>query len=314
MLAEFQWRDPCSRPFTVTNPASLLLPRALLCAVPLLLAGPMTAFAQSAAPAPSASDASAQASGGAPASADDDDDAVLQPAEPDFRLINTPTTLRVPLYKSNFTLTHRFAGNLRQGDFGDQASSLFGLDDGAVIGLEYRLAVARHVEAVVYRSSFDKTFQFYGKYDAIHQGRSTPISVSALVSVEGANNFKQDRAPALGVVVSRTIDDAVALYASPIWVHNTAPSLGVVRDTVYAGLGGRVRIRPTVYVVGEVSPRLAGYRPDQPEFGFGIEKRAGGHLFQLNFTNTFGTTFGQVARGGVPQSLYLGFNLSRKFF
>jgi hypothetical protein len=283
----------------------------------MLLAGTTIAFAQSAPPVAAAG--ATQSTAAVPPPGDDDDDAVLQPAEPDFRLINTPTTLRLPLYKSNFELTHRFGGNLRQGSFGDQASSLFGLDDGAVIGLEYRFAVARHLEAAVYRSSFDKTIQFYAKYDAIHQGRSTPISVSALVSVdvsvEGANNFKVDRAPALGVVVSRTINDMVALYASPIWVHNTAAAdLGVMRDTAYAGVGGRVRIRPTVYVVAEVSPRLGGYNPGQPEFGFGIEKRAGGHLFQLNFSNEFGTTFGQVARGGTPQSLYLGFNLSRKFF
>jgi hypothetical protein len=48
---------------------------------------------------------------------------------------------------------------------------------------------------------------------------------------------------------------------------------------------------------------------------FGIEKRAGGHLFQLNFSNGFGTTFGQVARGGFTyDDWYLGFNIARKFF
>jgi hypothetical protein len=63
-----------------------------------------------------------------------------------------------------------------------------------------------------------------------------------------------------------------------------------------------------------VAPRAAGYSPDKPAFGFAIEKRAGGHLFQLNVNNGQGTTFGQVARGGFADSLYLGFNLARKFF
>jgi hypothetical protein len=40
----------------------------------------------------------------------------------------------------------------------------------------------------------------------------------------------------------------------------------------------------------------------------------GGHLFQLNFNNELGTTFDQLARGGFARSLYLGFNLARKFF
>jgi hypothetical protein len=34
---------------------------------------------------------------------------------------------------------------------------------------------------------------------------------------------------------------------------------------------------------------------------------------QLNFTNSFGTTFGQLARGGSEHDIYLGFNITRKF-
>jgi Membrane bound beta barrel domain (DUF5777) len=73
-------------------------------------------------------------------------------------------------------------------------------------------------------------------------------------------------------------------------------------------------VSATVYLVGEVVPRASGYRPDEAAYGFAIEKRAGGHLFQLNINNGQGTTFGQLARGGFSDSLYLGFNLARKFF
>src|SRR3954464_7728795 len=52
-----------------------------------------------------------------PAASAFDEDTVPQPAEPDFTLINLPTTLRLPRYKSNFHLTHRFQGNLRDGTF-----------------------------------------------------------------------------------------------------------------------------------------------------------------------------------------------------
>jgi Membrane bound beta barrel domain (DUF5777) len=48
---------------------------------------------------------------------------------------------------------------------------------------------------------------------------------------------------------------------------------------------------------------------------FALEKRAGGHMFQLNFSNSLGTTMGQIARGGArSDDWYLGFNISRKFF
>mgnify|MGYP000987491144 CR=1 FL=1 len=72
--------------------------------------------------------------------------------------------------------------------------------------------------------------------------------------------------------------------------------------------------RLTVYVAAEASPRASGYRPGTRAFAFAIEKRAGGHMFQLNFSNTAGSTPAQIARGGAPHSLSLGFNLSRKFF
>ena len=263
-----------------------------------------------------------QAAVSAPAAktASEDDDATLDPVEPDYTLVNLPTTLRLPLHKGDFRLTHRFVGNLRNGTFGQQAGNLFGLDQGAVIGFEFRYAVMKHVEVAAYRTSFDKTVQFYGKYDAVHQKGATPVSISALVSEEGTNNFRDRYAPALGVVVSRTVAGRIAVYAAPFWVHNTAASIetsagvSVNRNTAFLGLGGRLRVLSSVTLVGEISPRLAGYAPDEAEYGFGVEKRVGGHVFQLTFTNTFGSTFAQLARGGPANTLYLGFNLSRKFF
>jgi hypothetical protein len=235
-------------------------------------------------------------------------------AEPDFRVLNLPSTLPLPVHGSSFQLTHRFNGNLRRGSLGTNAGNLFGLDQGAAVGFEYRFGIARHVQAAVYRTAIDKTFQFHGKYDAVRQGNRIPVSLSALVSIEGADNFQERYAPALGLVVSRMAADRLAVYATPLWVHNTAALLNLTRETVVVGVGGRVRVGSTVYVVAEVAPRVAGFSPDKPAYGFAIEKRAGGHMFQLNVNNGQGTTFGQLARGGVPDSLYLGFNLARKFF
>ena len=127
-----------------------------------------------------------------PAAAASDDDGTLQLAEPDYRIVNLPTTLRLPVHGSNFQLTHRFNGNLKRGSFSEQASNLFGLDQGAVVGFEYRFGVMKHVEAAVYRTAVGKTFQFYGKYDPIRQNDSMPVSISALVSVEGVDNFQEE--------------------------------------------------------------------------------------------------------------------------
>lgn len=246
----------------------------------------------------------------------DDSDTRPQPVEPDYRIVNLPTTLRLPRHGGNFTLTHRFNGDLTEGSFLDQLSTLFGMDNGASIGLEYRYGVMKNLEAVVFRTNIDQAIQFTGKYDKWRQSKdSLPISVSPFVAVEGAINFRERYMTTVGASISRNMNDRVMVYADPFWVMNSAAGLGEYRNTVVLGIGGRARLKPGLFVVAEVSPRLGGYVVDDPEYGFGIEKRVGGHLFQLNFTNTnTHTTFGQVSRGGFPNSLYFGFNLSRKFF
>jgi hypothetical protein len=263
----------------------------------------------------------------------EDDDAVLRPAEPDFVVVNLPTTLRLPRFRGNFRITHRFAGNLRNGTLGQQASNLFGIDQGAIIGFEYRFAVARYVQAALYRSSLDKTIQLYGKYDAVQQRRSVPVSLSPVVSIEGTDNFQAKYAPAAGVVISRQFGIRIAGYVTPMWARNTAASLEAIdhdhdgsasaessnpspvnRNTTSIGLGGRLRLGSSAYVAGEVAIRVRGYAPDQHGYGVSIEKRVGAHMFSMTFTNTFATTFAQLARGGGANSLFLGFNLGRKFF
>src|SRR5688572_31855732 len=84
------------------------------------------AAAQSVSSASGASRIEPASQSAAPAA--DDDDAAPVLAEPDFRVLNLPSTLRLPLHGSSFQLTHRFNGNLRQGSFSENAGNLFGLD------------------------------------------------------------------------------------------------------------------------------------------------------------------------------------------
>ena len=84
-------------------------------------------------------------------------------------------------------------------------------------------------------------------------------------------------------------------------------------NTMLLGLGTRLRLRPSVFVTGEYMPRLSGYDPGADMWGVGIEKKIGGHTLQLNFTNSFGTTFGQLARVSTEDVVYLGFNITRLF-
>jgi hypothetical protein len=246
-----------------------------------------------------------------------DDPAVLDPAQPDFNLVALPTGLRLPRFKSAFRVTHRFTRALGDGDFGSLVEDFFGIDSGAQIALEYRFGIIPNGQIGIHRIN-NRTIQFFALYDFIRQDR-LGVDISAFASIDGTNNFRDSYSPALGAVISRTIGEYVGLYVEPIWVNNSnlQPSAIVDHnDTFIVGLGARVRVRPTVYIVGEVSPRAAGHKHEGVTQGsVGLEKRAGGHLFQVNFSNGFGTTMGQIARGGPEENdWYLGFNISRKFY
>ena len=242
------------------------------------------------------------------------DDATLDLAEPDFALVSLPTTLRLPARSGNFHLSHRFNENLRHDSFADQASSLFGLDEGANIALEFRYGVVRHLQAIAQRTSLSRTIQFSAKYDAWHRSRSLPVSISGVVSVEGDDNFRQHYAPAVGAIVSRTIAGRLAAYVTPVLVANTSTGGQSRRNTGFVGAGVNVRVLPTVYLIGEVSPRIGGFVIGDAAFACAVEKRVGAHTFALTLANGAATTYRQLSHGGVPQGLYLGFNLSRKFF
>jgi hypothetical protein len=285
-----------------------------------LLTAASLVFLTASSPAPAAPRSTAQAQAEAPAQppaqAQDQPDAPsdrrVDPSQPDFTIIGLPTTLKIPRFASAFRVTHRFGRPLGAGDFGDLAGDFFGLDGGAQIGLEYRFGIMAGTQIGIHRTS-NQTIEFFAQQHVLDQGKG-PVGIDIIGTIEGLDNFSESYSPAIGAVISRTLGRHGALYAHPIWVNNTNELSDDDNNTFIVGLGGRLRVRPTVYLVGEVIPRF-GYTPDAVYGSFGIEKRAGGHSFQLNFSNGLGTTLAQLARGGQPSNdWFIGFNISRKFF
>lgn len=255
------------------------------------------------------------------------------PREMDLMLVNLPTTMSLRGGQSYFRLTHRFARDLRRGDFGSLVEDLFSLDNGAIIGLEYRIGITNNLHAGVHRSMLSKTIQVFSRFDALRQSDTMPVGVSAIASIEGLNNLEDNHQPSIAAVVSRHAGPLM-LYAMPAFVGNTRAAdfltghddhdhdLGEGEEadehsdhehTVVLGLGTRWRVRPSFYVSGEVAPRLNGHDPGRAMWAFAAEKHTRGHVLALGLTNSFGTTFGQLARGGSDHDIYLGFNITRRF-
>lgn len=281
---------------------------------PSTAGGPVAAGAARLAAPPSA-ESVAQEQKGAPAATDEDDEDVNL-AQPDFAVVALPTTLRMPRGKFAFRVTHRFGRPLGDGDFSDLAGDLFGLDSGGLIGLEVRYGLLPGTQIGVLRTS-DRTVQFFGQHQLKAQSDAFPVGLALHLTAEGTNNFKDSYTPSIGLVVSREIGNRAAVYVHPAWVNNTnlLPKEVVDdNDSVLLGVGARVRVSRRAYLVGEIAPRVAGYDPDSTHASVGVEMRAGGHAFQLNFSRGLATTLGQVARGGTDDDWFIGFNISRKFW
>lgn len=261
-------------------------------------------------------------------------EAAPKTTEIDQTLVNLQTTMPLERHHSYFRLTHRFARDLRQGDFGDLASDLFSLDNGAVIALEYRVGITSRIQGGIHRTILGKTIVGFGRYDLWRQIDGRPVSVSAGLTYEGQNNLRQDYQPGAWATLSYTYGRVLSLYVSPTYVHNAhtedlrlehaghthdVPGQdndadhSTAIDTFYIGTGMRATFTPRLSFVSEIVPRVSGYKPAVADWNVGLEGHTRGHVFQLNFGNNFNTTPGQIARGGAGREVFMGFNISRKF-
>lgn len=246
-----------------------------------------------------------------------DPDRELDVLQPDFTLITLPTTLRLPRFRTAFRITHRFSRPLDDGDAGGLAKDLFGLDSPAQIGLELRFSPIGGTQIGIHRTN-NRTIELFGQTNVLRQRAGRPFGLGVIASVEGAENFSDRYSPAIGATVSWAVRQLATVYLEPVWVGDTNPLPGVLApesDTAMIGAAARIRVRPTVYVLVEYMPRVSGYDPGHNHAAVAVEKRAGRHSFQLNFSDGLGTTMGQLARGGFDdEHWFIGFNLSRKFF
>src|SRR6188508_3137829 len=190
---------------------------------------------------------------------DDDPDRDPNDSQPDFYLATLNTNLRLPNHKMAFRLTHRFLRTMGDGDVSDLFGRFFGLDSGAQIGLELKYAPFRGAQVGIYRTS-DRTIQLQGQYNIIKDGDG-PIGMSAVVNVDGTDNFSEEFSPGVALVFSRELGDRGALYLQPSFVGNTK-LINIEGDdyTAMAGLGLRLRAAKNTFLFVEGSPRIAGYK------------------------------------------------------
>ena len=244
------------------------------------------------------------------------------------KIINLHTNEHVAVGNLELRISHRF-GRLDGG-----AYELWGLDESTIrIGLDYglsdRLAVG------VGRNSYKKIYDGFVKFSIASQKKEGfPISITGISSIainssrfvdpNRDNYFRSRLTYVHQIVLARKFTSRLSLELVPSWVHfNLVSSPSDQSDIPVLAAGGRMKVSKRVSINAEYGYRIqlnndaANINDFYDSFSVGVDIETGGHVFQLQFTNSlpmfemgFLTQTNDRWSGG---GIHFGFNITREF-
>jgi Membrane bound beta barrel domain (DUF5777) len=241
----------------------------------------------------------------------------------DYHLGNLRTGKVADKGEFHFRFSHRFTSDIF--DQSNREFDLFGLDSLALPGIGVGYGFTNRFAMNVYRQTFDRKLEFSGDLSILDENESrSPISVMGRAAIEGRNDFAGQGhnghyIPSIEFVLSRNLFNRVSLNVNPTFVFNLRrrPLPALEKRMVAIGLGGSVKIRENMAIVGEFIPRVTG-NPldsdiihDKPTVSFGYQFRTFRHVFELVISNSFETTIAGSALGGADE-FHIGFNIHRR--
>ena len=265
------------------------------------------------------------------------------------RLINGHTVETTQKGVLDLKVTHRF-GKLNTGFY-----NVFGLDQasmriGADYGITNRLTIGGGRSAGGLVNPSLKEYDGFIKYKIIQQSsgeKTMPFTLTALSSVmynslretkdigvkdpvnggyytDSSQTVKINNSDrfhfAYELLLARKFGDALSVQLMPTMVHyNIVPNSSVPNDLFTIGAGIRVRLTPRSNLNLEYYYQLPGYKlpGTYNSFAVGYELETGGHVFQFQLTNSYGTTertfLHETSGSWGNGDIHFGFNIARVF-
>jgi hypothetical protein len=244
------------------------------------------------------------------------------------KIINLHTVERVAAGNLEMRISHRF-GRIDGG-----AYTLWGIDQATIrIGLDY--GVSDKLAIGFGRNSYKKIYDGFFKYSVTKQKKNGfPISVVAISSIAikslrfsdpGRDNYFRSRLSYVHqLVLARKFTSRLSLEVVPSWVHfNLVSSASDQSDIPVLAAGGRMKVSKRVSINAEYGYRIqlnddaANINDFYDSFSVGVDIETGGHVFQLQFTNSLpmfemgflAKTNDRWSEGGI----HFGFNITREF-
>jgi hypothetical protein len=242
------------------------------------------------------------------------------------RIINGHSIENVAAGVLDFRISHRF-GYINTG-----AYEMWGLDQASMrLGLDY--GITKRWMIGIGRSSFEKQFDGFTKYKILQQSsgaRTMPVTVSAVASMmykslkfedPTRENYKTSKMYYAGqLLIGRKFTESLSLQLMPTMIHYNLVRLASDPNDVFAlGVGGRIKLSKRVSFNAEYYYQIPDFQMPGTEnsiaLGFDIE--TGGHVFQLNFTNSTGMTertfISETTGNFFKGDIHFGFTISRVF-
>jgi len=244
------------------------------------------------------------------------------------RIVNGHSVERMKKKQLEFRVSHRF-DPINSGSY-----NFYGLDYGRIhLALEY--GVTDWLEFGIGRSSYDKTYDAFGKVSILRQSKGVknmPIHLSYLLSTEVIgintnpamqNDFYSRMSFIQQILIARKINESVSLQLTPTFIHRNLVPTEIDKNDLFAlGAGGRYKLTKRValnveyyyvYRANANSQTVKYYNP----LSIGIDIETGGHVFQIMFTNAIamreGGFIGKTVDSWNNTGIRLGFNISRVF-
>jgi len=259
-------------------------------------------------------------------------------------IINSQSVDNLPAHVLDVRILHRF-GPLRNGPY-----NFFGLDNrggfNVKVGFEY--GITNNLMIGGAHSALRKTYDAFFKLKILKQSEGTakmPITVSfvptfAIASAKStdADNFDptmiksgetvkmSDRLSyVLQLLIGRKFSEGFSMQIMPTFVRTDNISFDHFKDGTYKrdifaiGVAGAQKISKRMRVNAEYYYQLPGSAAfiarNVVAFGLGIG--TGGHVFELQFSNSIGLTeksfITETDRTGFNRGARFGFNISRVF-
>ncbi len=229
-------------------------------------------------------------------------------------LINLPTTTTPAKGEWLFRVHHRFSDPVDSG-FDD----FLGLDSFANIFLGLGYGLTDQLTVSLGRARVYKELELAADWLVAEQGRTAGLPFSA--AVHGGISLVTEDEDAVrlyaAVSLSRQLTRRLSVLVTPSFVTNANHFAPDPQGSFSLGLGARYMILPELSLIAEWTPVLAGYSEIESGWGLGVEKRIGGHVFQVFVNNALGLTPAQYLPGGDLRlgdfDFRIGFNIFRTF-